>query len=961
MRNLIILRGSPGAGKSTWIRNNNLQNYTLCADDIRMMFEAPIMQVDKLHKTISQANDNYVWALLFELLEKRMEKGELVLVDATHSRSSDFSKYKDLATKYRYRMYYVDFSDVPIEVCKERNNQREPYKIVPERVIDKIYARLRTQEKTSGFKEVDKDNFKDCFANKTFDFNKWDKVHIFGDIHGCFEPLKTYFVEQYNISKDKPNIDELFGTNKDGTANLNHIPKGFLNPNEFYVFIGDYIDRGIQNKEVLEFLISIKDEPNVLLLEGNHERWLWLYANDEIEKIKSKTFLNKTIPQIQGVNPSDLRQLYRKLAQMAYFTYNDKEYFVNHGGLPYMPEDLQYISTHQLIYGVGDYNIDIDEVFNKNEIQRQEKIKEKWLPIKGFEGYYEVSNYGRIRSLDRSILTKDGVRTNYKGRLLSQSIGTKGYPKVAITKDGKQKCVFIHRAAAEAFIENKDSLPEVNHIDENKLNNHISNLEWCSTKYNSNYGQRNKNMAEKHKKDVVIINNDNGVSWQFDSVEDASKWFSARLNVSEWCVYKNSSYKNYSIIKSKKEQKNVDIKIKPQTCFIDIPKVKPIFSVHGHRNTYKVSMNDYKHSINLQGFIEEGGHLRVLVLEKDKEHQYVEVKNNIFKEKEKPIPSIITDSDVDVVNVLRTNKNIRETVLDNNISSFNFTRDAFYNKRWDSITTTARGLFLDVENGDVIARGYNKFFNIKEVRKTELSHIRVKMEDHPAVCYKKYNGFLGLLSYTKGELFFATKSTNKGDFAKWFKEIFYSQYDEHQIEGIENYLIDTDTTMVFEVVDPVNDPHIIKCDKREVILLDVINNDISFNKLPYNELKELADNFKIKCKEIEREFETFREFSAWYLEKTHEDNMSDTDLEGVVIEIGDLMTKLKYNYYNFWKQMRGLKDRVRGRRKVQLGSLYNDLGNYFYKYLLSLPEEELNKDIVSLREDFERKGSESNG
>ena len=154
MRTLVILRGSPASGKSTWVRKMGLENYTLCADTIRLLVESPIIVADKKHRIISQKNDNYVWQLLFELLEKRMSRGEFVVIDATHSRSSDFSRYNKLCERYRYRRYYVDFSDVSIDECKRRNSQREDYKQVPESVIDKMYSRLKTQEKTSGWIEI---------------------------------------------------------------------------------------------------------------------------------------------------------------------------------------------------------------------------------------------------------------------------------------------------------------------------------------------------------------------------------------------------------------------------------------------------------------------------------------------------------------------------------------------------------------------------------------------------------------------------------------------------------------------------------------------------------------------------------------------------------------------------------------------------------------------------------------
>ena len=125
MRNLIILRGAPGCGKSTWIKENNLENYCLSADSIRLLIQSPVPTLEANGLAISQKNDTEVWKILFDLLEKRMERGELVIVDATHSRSTDFSRYNKLCAKHRYRRYFVDFSDVPIEECKLRNKSRE--------------------------------------------------------------------------------------------------------------------------------------------------------------------------------------------------------------------------------------------------------------------------------------------------------------------------------------------------------------------------------------------------------------------------------------------------------------------------------------------------------------------------------------------------------------------------------------------------------------------------------------------------------------------------------------------------------------------------------------------------------------------------------------------------------------------------------------------------------------------
>lgn len=716
MRSLVILRGSPASGKSTWVKEMGLENYTLSADTIRLLVESPIIVPDKKHRVISQSNDSYVWQLLFELLEKRMSCGEFVIIDATHSRSTDFSRYNKLCEKYRYRRYYVDFSDVPIEECKRRNALREDYKRVPEKVIDKMYSRLKTQTKTSGWIEIDKNNFWNEIGIKLFDMNKYPKIHIFGDIHGCYNPLKEYF-DSNPYSED-----------------------------DMYIFCGDYIDRGLQNKETLLSLMNLAKNKNVLL-EGNHERWLNYYSLDEFNNIKSKEFLKKTMIEILDIDKIKLREFYRKIGQLAYFNYDGNNYIVTHGGISYMPDELLLVATEQLIKGVGDYNNQIDEIFAENE--------------------------------------------------------------------------------------------------------------------------KDNNMIQ----------------------------------------------------------------------------------VHGHRNTFDIDNFNNK-SYNLEGKIEFGGYLKVLELEKGKEPVIVKIKNQYYvdeEEKEIEIDSAEKVTNESMVKQLRNSKNIKETKLDNNISSFNFTRSAFNKKRWDDLTCKARGLFVDVEKDKVVARGYEKFFNINEKKETELEHLLVIFNDK-ITCYKKENGFLGILSLVNDELFFASKSSNKSDYAGYFKDIF----DKSDInkELVINYLKNNDVSLVFEVIDIINDPHIIKYDSSKIVLLDIIHNKYEFEKEPYEKVVKLAKDLNCECKTIYKEFSNPREFHRWYLEVTDEDDMSKSDIEGVVIESSGIMTKLKFPYYNFWKFMRKVKEKVLLKRNVSLSSLFNSTSNYFYEWLKKQDEETLKKDIITLRDMF---------
>lgn len=126
-------------------------------------------------------------------------------------------------------------------------------------------------------------------------------------------------------------------------------------------------------------------------------------------------------------------------------------------------------------------------------------MNEIWKDIKGYEGYYQVSNFGKVRSLNRSIYRKNGRKQSFKDQELKFH-DKHGYLGINLRKDGKIKSCTVHRLVAEAFIPNPYNLPQINHKDENKYNNRIDNLEWCSSSYNMNYGTRTYRSIESCKK-----------------------------------------------------------------------------------------------------------------------------------------------------------------------------------------------------------------------------------------------------------------------------------------------------------------------------------------------------------------------------------------------------------------------------------------------------------------------------
>ena len=154
-------------------------------------------------------------------------------------------------------------------------------------------------------------------------------------------------------------------------------------------------------------------------------------------------------------------------------------------------------------------------------------MEEEWRTIEEFKGLYEVSNYGRVRSLDRYAKIGGGGYRLAKGKIMKIGKYPNGYSMINFRNGDVRVSRLVHRLVAQAFIPNPDELPEVNHKDENINNNMVDNLEWCTSKYNANYGSRNQRCYEgnrKYFKPVYQIDKDCGmiIRW-WDSIADASR------------------------------------------------------------------------------------------------------------------------------------------------------------------------------------------------------------------------------------------------------------------------------------------------------------------------------------------------------------------------------------------------------------------------------------------------------
>lgn len=727
MRTLVIMRGVPGCGKSTWIREQGYEKYAVSSDAIRILYHHPYMDAEG-NECVYDGSAKRVWATVYDILEAKMKNGEFTIMDSTNTSAKEINKLRELAKKYRYRMFCVDFSKLPVIEAIKRNESRTGISKVPNEVIERMQKRLEDNLYLPlDITVIDPEEGAKKLLMTPIDLSLYKRINIIGDIHGCFSVLKKYL-------------------------------NGELKEDEFYIFLGDYLDRGLENAKTLKLLLSIYDRNNVMLLEGNHERWIKRWAKDE--DTASKEFNTVTKPELDtaGIDKKEVRKLCSKLCQCAYFTFNDMTFFCCHGGISNIPFDKAnnslnptLIPTELLIHGTGGY--------------------------------------------------EDTIKTE------------------------------------TAFDEN--------------------------------------------------------IRWK-------------------------------------------------------------VYQVHGHRNLEASPIIASESCFNLEGAVERGKYLRAIELfleEGEVNVKTVEMKNDVYKDNGNGIETV-----AEAVEAFRNDRYIKEKRF-GDISSFNFSRDAFYNRVWTDRTVKARGLYINTKKNEIVARGYDKFFNVGEMPETELETLKSKLV-FPVSVYFKENGFLGLLSYNKDtdDLFFTTKSDPTGPYTERFKTIFNEEFPERRKRFLIDFLQDNNVTMVFECIDTEYDPHIIKYPNNRIVLLDIIHNTLNTKKINFDELIGVAKTFGFERKQRFCILSTHQDFTSWYNKAIAPGFMENTPVEGFVLEDSTgYMVKVKTDYYMRWKRLRSLL------HKVYAGTLTDadmqktdDEGREFLNFAVSyhnrFPEDE--KSIIDMRDLF---------
>lgn len=276
---------------------------------------------------------------------------------------------------------------------------------------------------------------------------------------------------------------------------------------------------------------------------------------------------------------------------------------------------------------------------------------------------------------------------------------------------------------------------------------------------------------------------------------------------------------------------------------------------------------------------------------------------------------------VEIVSQLLNHDLITKKYLGNQVTSFGFKKQVFFDNSFDSFTAKARGLFI-YDDGQICARSFDKFFNVYLDDKWKTDNDEYEFSDcplgvlenrlkFPVSIYKKENGYLGILSYNKitDDYFVASKSTTESEFAQWFRD----QISYFFSSELKEFLKTENVSLIFEVIDMEHDgSHMIDYgpDCKKLYLIGAVKNDFEGNFYSYDELLKLRRFFtksepysshEVAIKSWTMNIHTFSHLKSFL--EAFENN--DEEIEGFVIhDANGFMFKYKTGYYRSWKEAR---------------------------------------------------------
>jgi len=857
MKVLYFLIGAPGSGKSTFLENiskeiygnNELLKYVLSPDKVREIVSCPEDKPDGT-RGINNTNEKFVWKFIKDALEKKVDKGELIIMDATHSRAKAISAYKNFSNA-GYRVIGIDFSkNLDIDTILERNKMRDPVKYVPEMVIRSMHERCQNLEVPTWVEIIEPENFKEHYTDVIKDFNGFDEITVIGDIHGCLDEFKD--------------ILGGCGLDPDHTREKTAV-----------VLVGDYFDRGYDVVNTFKTIRNLQKNNWVLALMGNHEEpLLWYkefikdisdYIKDWIHEeekrfaqreqlLEESNTLMKEICHIQLPN-SVFSKIVNFFTRLRYGDCLNPE-----KELSIWYKNQQITTNAKIIEDIPEYEeeaLKLMRVFKQSSYKHWDTFVEKM----------------RQHPIAFSALTEIIWKYKLPPELVKNP--DYGFHRIKRTSLGTMK---------------RFALSDIKYTDIMDFVKRLGQLFYI----------------EFHGQKILVTHG--GLVKAPDKATPTS-----------------------DMIRGVGGYEDAEL------CMQTFTKSHPnIIQIHGHRNMTNLPIQITDTTFNINGDVDLG--VRAVTFFKDGTISTTEVTpkqstKDFFRESQikkaqkfKAKKLSAEEEGKGLLTLFQDHQHVDVKKLPNNIAAINFTKKAFDNGIWDHITIKARGLFVKIEENiqedeiTVVARGYQKFFNVGERYGFKTRDIRELA--YPMRAYEKANGYLGLLSVVDNQWFTSSKSTTEGDFAKKFKEMITPSLTD----ALKKKMQEENITLVFEVVEPIWDPHIELYNEPELIILDLIYNDINFRKLPYEKISEFIEimkpqNINIREKRLIKVCENFNDYWTLVSEANKHPLLSNDGIEGFVFEDASNppnLFKLKTDWYSFWKYMRSLKIRVSKRIRKHL-------------------------------------------
>lgn len=375
MRTLLILRGLPGAGKSTWVEEVKSKYNTagvsiISPDEYRSRIVGCNYDIEG-RKSISMRLDRLVWDRVWQDIELAMQEGLFIIVDATNWSDSNYPKYKKLKEKYKYNIFCKTF-DTRLDICVERCAKRD-YNYIGQNAIWDMHS--RRYNTPTWVRDID--TIEEILGIPEFDASRYHDVVFIGDLHGEYDK----FIKHFNYA-----------------------------PNVLYVFVGDWFDGyDIEQEKLLykEVLLKYYDAPNVILIEGNHDRHLGEVYRGSPKNTEFYRWLNANQVELK------LSQVWRRFKQAAIVKFNDKKYFITHGGININHSSVltpQFIPIRNFLWGFGEHKEDIAAKDSKY-------------------GYINVHGHRVASRTPYNIALENGVKT--KGSIVMYSV-KHGYTDIPV-------------------------------------------------------------------------------------------------------------------------------------------------------------------------------------------------------------------------------------------------------------------------------------------------------------------------------------------------------------------------------------------------------------------------------------------------------------------------------------------------------------------------------------------------